>query len=76
MLTKEQHMLTVHPQFLTDMKGRKISVVLPMKDFKAIMEELEELEDIRLYDKAKKSNEPSIGIDEAFKMIEAKRKLK
>lgn len=58
------------------MKGRKISVVLPMKDFKAIMEELEELEDIRLYDKAKKSNEPSFGIDEAFKMIEAKRKLK
>ena len=47
-----------------------------MKDFKAIMEELEELEDIRLYDKAKKSNEPSFGIDEAFKMIEAKRKLK
>lgn len=31
------------------------------------MEELEELEDIQLYDEAKKSNEPSLPIDEAFK---------
>lgn len=69
-------MLTVHPQYITDSAGKKISVVLPMKDFKAIMEELEELEDIKLYDEAKKSNEPSIPIDDAFKMIEAKRKAK
>jgi len=69
-------MLTVHPQYITDKAGKKISVVLPMKDFKAIMEELEELEDIKLYDEAKKSNEPSIPIDDAFKMIEAKRKAK
>jgi PHD/YefM family antitoxin component YafN of YafNO toxin-antitoxin module len=69
-------MLTVTPHYITDKTGKKISVVLPMKDFKAIMEELEELEDIRLYDEAKKSNEPSIPIDDAFKMIEAKRKAK
>ncbi len=69
-------MITVNPQYITDKKGKKISVVLPMKDFKAIMEELEELEDIKLYDEAKKSNEPSIPINDAFKMIEAKRKVK
>jgi len=69
-------MLTVTPHYITDKTGKKISVVLPMKDFEAIMEELEELEDIRLYDEAKKSNEPSIPIDDAFKMIEAKRKGK
>ncbi len=69
-------MLTVHPHFITDTKGKKISVVLPMKDFEAIMEELEELEDIKLYDEAKSSDEPSIPIDEAFKLIEAKRKKK
>jgi hypothetical protein len=69
-------MLTVHPQYITDSAGKKISVVLPMKDFKAIMEELEELEDIKLYDEAKKSNESSIPINDAFKMIEAKRKGK
>lgn len=47
-----------------------------MKEFDAIMEVLEELEDIKLYDEAKKSNEPSIPLDDAFKMIEAKRKAK
>ena len=69
-------MLTVHPQYITDNNGKKISVVLPIKDFNAIMEELDELEDIKLYDEAKKSDEPSIPIDEAFKMIEANRKAK
>lgn len=49
-------MLTVNPQYITDNKGKKISVVLPIKDFKAIMEELEELEDIKLYDEAKKED--------------------
>ncbi len=34
-------MLTVHPQYITDNTGKKISVVLPMKEFKTIMEELE-----------------------------------
>jgi hypothetical protein len=67
-------MITVHPQYLTDNSGKKISAVIPIKQFKSIMEELEELEDIKLYDEAKASNEPSIPIDEAFKMIEAKRK--
>jgi hypothetical protein len=38
------------------------------------MEELEELEDIKLYDEAIKAKETSIPIDEAFKMIEAKPK--
>lgn len=45
-----------------------------MEEFNAILEELEELEDIRRYDEAKDSNEPSIPIEDAFKMIEAKRK--
>jgi hypothetical protein len=69
-------MLTINPQYITDKTGKKISAVLPMKEFKTLLEELEELEDIRLYDEAKKSNEPSIPIDDAFKMIEAKRKAK
>lgn len=66
-------MLTINPQFITDTKGVKLSVVLPIKDFEAIMEELDELEDIKLYDEAVKCTEPSIPIDEAFHMIEEKR---
>ncbi len=66
-------MVTINPQFITDTNGIKLSVVLPIKDFEAIMEELDELEDIKLYEEAQKSNEPSIPIDEAFKIIEANR---
>lgn len=69
-------MVTLNPHYITDNTGKKISVVLPMNDFEAIMEELEELEVIKLYDDAKKSKQPSVPIDEAFKMIEAKRKTK
>ena len=69
-------MLTLNPHYITDNTGKKISVVLPIKDFKAIMEELEELEDIKLYDEAKKSDEVSIPIEDAFKMIEAERNPK
>ena len=32
--------IEVNPQYITDNTGRKISVVLPMKDFTIIMEEL------------------------------------
>jgi hypothetical protein len=66
-------MLTVNPQYITDNTGRKISVVLSIKEFKTIMEELEEMEDVRLYDEAKAADEPSVPIDEAFKIIEANR---
>lgn len=35
-------MLPLNPHFITDKRGKKISVILPIKDFKAIMEKLEE----------------------------------
>jgi len=47
-------MNTIYPQFINDIHGQRAMVVLPVKDFDMIMEELEELDDIRLYDEAKK----------------------
>ena len=49
-------MLTVHPQYIKDTKGNKSLVVLTAKEFDAIMEELEDMEDVRLYDEAKKND--------------------
>jgi PHD/YefM family antitoxin component YafN of YafNO toxin-antitoxin module len=68
-------MIPLNPQYIKDTTGRKL-VILSQKEFERLLEELEELEDIKLYDKAKKSNETSIPIDDAFKKIEAKRKAK
>jgi PHD/YefM family antitoxin component YafN of YafNO toxin-antitoxin module len=70
-------MLNVKPQYITDDKGKKISVVIPIKDFEALMEELDEIEDIRLYDEAMKNDDGTrIPMSEAFKMIEDKRNVK
>ena len=50
-------MLKIHPQYLKDANGKESLVVLSVKDFRAIIEELEDMEDIRLYDEAKKDND-------------------
>ncbi len=63
-------------QFVTDNNGNKLAVILPIKEYSKMLDELEELEDIKLYDRAKADDEPSIPIDEAFKMIEKDRKNK
>ena len=49
-------MLTIHPQYITDTSGKKM-VMLPENEFSSIMEELESLEDIRLFDEAKKEDD-------------------
>lgn len=59
--------MTLHPQYITDEEGKKISVVLPMDEFEQIMEDLDELEDIRLYDEAKKDDQPYDSFDEYVK---------
>jgi hypothetical protein len=69
-------MINIHPQYITDDTGNKLSVILAMQEFKKIMEDLEELEDIRLYDEAHSDNAPSIPIDEAFRIVEANRQKK
>ena len=45
-------MLTLNPQFIKDSKGKKSLVVLSAKEFESIMEELDAIEDVRLYDEA------------------------
>ena len=50
-------MKTLHPRFIIDAKGKKISVILPIKEFENIIKKLEELEDIRAYDKAKANDD-------------------
>lgn len=67
-------MISIHPQFITDHTGKKISAVLPIKEFTTLIEELEELEDIRLYDESKNDGEPAISKKNAMAMLDAERK--
>ena len=67
-------MLKVHPQYIKDANGNKSMVILPAKEFDALMEAIEDMEDVRLYDKAKKNDDGErIPMELAFKMIEVKR---
>jgi hypothetical protein len=43
-------------QFIIDDFGKKLAVILPIKDYKKMMEDLEDAEDVRLYDEAKKED--------------------
>lgn len=52
-------MIIVHPEYLVDEKNQKKAVVLPLSEWEQLLEELEELEDIRAYDQAK-TNPPEL----------------
>jgi len=50
----------MHTQFLVDADGHTTAVVLPIDDFRALVERLEELEDLRLIEERK--SEPRLDI--------------
>ena len=43
-------------KFVTDLLGKKIAVIIPIKTYERIVEKLEELEDVRKYDEAMKED--------------------
>ena len=49
-------MLTLHPQYIKDNAGKNL-VVLTQNEFDLVIEELEEMDDIRLYDETKKEDD-------------------
>ena len=63
-------------QFITDDHGKKLAVILPIEAYNKMMEELEELEDIKLYDAAKKDEQEFVDAELAFHEIEEKRQSK
>ena len=61
-------------QFLTDEKGNRIAVVLPIKLYDKLIEKLEDLEDVRLYDEAKREDDGyRISFDDYLKTRKSKK---
>lgn len=50
------------PNYLTDGDGKRMSVVLSIDDFEKILELLEELDDVRLYDEVKNREEERVPL--------------
>lgn len=61
------------PQFITDEKGNRTAVILSMPDFEKLMDELDEVDAVRLYDEAKAENLSFRPLEEALKDIDRKR---
>jgi hypothetical protein len=49
-------MIEVHPQYIKGANGNESLVILPVNEFDAIMEELEYMDDVRLYGEVKKND--------------------
>ena len=64
--------MNVHPEYIVDENLNKKSVVIPYAEWKEIVEEIEELDDIRAYDLAKQEVEDEpVLFDEAIMEIRA-----
>jgi PHD/YefM family antitoxin component YafN of YafNO toxin-antitoxin module len=61
-------------QFLVNEKGEKVAVVIGIQEYEKLLEQLDELEDIRAFDEAEASGETPIPFDQAVAQIERSRK--
>lgn len=66
-------MLTMHPEYVVDEKARKKAVLVSFDEWQQLMEAIEELDDIRAYDQAKKEPDDLVPFEEAVRQIKAKR---
>jgi hypothetical protein len=64
-------MMTIHPEYVVDDANQRKSVVLSLSEWEQIMEELEELEDIRAYDHAKAQPSEPVPFEDAVREVES-----
>ncbi|MFO7869996.1 MAG: hypothetical protein R6V03_01010 [Kiritimatiellia bacterium] len=62
-------MIKVHPEYVVDEKQNPKSVILPVSEWQRVVEDLEELDDIRTYDKAKAGPQDAIPFEQAVREI-------
>lgn len=67
-------MVPVQPKFVVDENDRRKAVLVSYADWRRLMEAVEELEDIRAYDKAKARRSTAIAFEEAVRQIKSRSK--
>jgi hypothetical protein len=62
--------ISINPQFIKDEAGNDLGVFLTSSEYQKLLEELEELEDIKAYDEAKsRENDEAIPFRQAIEEI-------
>jgi hypothetical protein len=60
-------------QFIEDKQGNRIAVLMPIDQYNKLLDQLEDIDDIRTYDAAKAEDDEIIPFDQAISEIEIKR---
>ena len=63
-------MINIKEKYLIDDNGNRVGVVLNIKDYHRLLQELEKLDSIRAYDAAKASGGEAIPFEQAVAEIE------
>jgi PHD/YefM family antitoxin component YafN of YafNO toxin-antitoxin module len=63
-------MIPVQPQYIVDDQQNRMAIILPVEEWKKILEELEELEDLRAYDEAHSGSREAIPFEQAVSEIQ------
>lgn len=66
-------MLTVHPEIVIDRKQKPRAVLLPYSEWNNVLADLEELDDIRAYDRAKARGDEAIPFEQAVRELRKRR---
>ena len=62
--------MKVEEKYVVDKQGKRVGVYLDIKEYQKILEELEEFESLRNYDKAKAAGDEVISFGQAVEEIE------
>ncbi len=62
-------MFPIHPQYVFDENQHPQSVLLPLSEWERILEELDELDDIRAYDEAISGPQEAVAFEQAVREI-------
>jgi hypothetical protein len=62
-------MLILHPQYIVDDTQTRQAVVIQIDEWQGIIKQLEMLDDIEAYDKAKKTQSEVISFNQAVKEL-------
>ena len=64
-------MISIHEQYIVDEDGHRQAAVIPMTQWKQVLDALEELDDIRSYDEAKQHASEPVPFEQAVREIRA-----
>lgn len=62
-------MIEVHPEYIVDESSNKKAVIILIEEWNNILEEMEELDDIRAYDTIKLEEEEAVPFEKAVDEI-------